>query len=170
MNSPIPNPEIRALLALVDQFPQRKRVQYHDNDDLRFVSAILLALRAAEPEIRRLALKLCTDWSSIEATNPSPSPETVSMPNSVERREPILAPSIHIPRAILNTADTDAAFDPESDTAGKPASVSASVPVLPAKPPTRPKAAHRATALAQPRTRPAVPPPALPATLPTEPA
>jgi tRNA nucleotidyltransferase (CCA-adding enzyme) len=43
---------IAKLLALLDEFPKRKRVEFDNPDDRQFVAKVLVALKEAGPDLR----------------------------------------------------------------------------------------------------------------------
>jgi hypothetical protein len=104
---------IEQLLALANEFPTRKRINYESMDDRAFCNQVLLAVKAAAPDIQMAKNLLVTTRSPDRVAAPSPSsdaPPRQGMGSSTRTQDPT-----------PNTAGTATSSDPATDSAGTPA-------------------------------------------------
>lgn len=142
---------IEKLLALVDEFPIRRRIEYDRAADRVFCNTVLRALKEAAPAIRALL-----------ATIPPPAPADACGPSSDALPSPQKDSSTHNPEASPNTAGNASTSDQIANT-GNTAASSGAKPVAV----QTAEGAHKAPSPATPRRSPkkkgraALPPPPL---------
>ena len=159
------NTPLNKLLALVDQFPQRKRLEFDNEENRAFIRDVLIALKDAAPAIRALNAPALPLGGGEDYTAASQCPDAAAdaSPSTPPATAPETAQSSHTQAPTPNTADNAASPDRTADIAGTAAVVDAKLTEARRQAAARPTPVRRRSAPGHP-PRLAAAPPATPTT------